>query len=612
MGFKEELKREIRNAKNDAAKEVEKHWVVDFEGHQIEVMNGMMEEVLKVDGQMIAQNVRKSMWSHIVPFSTLKGTFQSKSGKKHKVYVKIGGFVKLNVTVKVDGKQLLHEAMKLQFLPWANKAYIVPLLEEQYEQNQQLITKDLPDDDFLYDEHHPKFAPGFADQLHQEAVTPFYTKKLIKLFLAQVTNPNEQTRKSTYEKIKDEKVISYFHEFLERFSEAEKDEDRVKEEAIWLLEHAAHREVVKFALLVLGTVKCEEYKERMKVVALHEEFTGVALFAITNGTTNSNETVWHIAQNVSDWGKLEALNFLDASNEDIRQWILQEGLKNTVPGNASALMCAEKGKLDIELHEKIISGKIFDSAGTIILALLYEGAYQTMDEYEYAGQVLMRYTHHAKTHCLTFSQFFILTQIHEYLQYDEETWDNRFSSNWKPHEKRTVEENINVIAHNPLWLQEALEILQYDQENEDMALAVAKYYKADITDIVFEKLKSHPENVQYYYSLFATKDAQIIERLMGITECFGDFNELTNDQKVVVLSLIEELDQYNGIGMDFIGQALITTDDHLQYMAIQTLLSYDRVYWQGTEIEELIVRYAKESKDPDVKEIAKQLLAINE
>jgi len=612
MGFKEEMKREIRNAKNDIAKEVEKQWILEYEGHQIEVKNGMMEEVLKVDGQTIAQNVRKSIWSHLIPFSTMKGTFQSKSGKTHTVYVKIGGFVKLNIKVKVDGKQLLHEAMKLQFLPWANKVYIVPFLEEQYKQNQQLITKDLPDDDFLYDEHHPKFVPGLADQLHQEAVTPFYMKKLIKLFLEQVTNPNEQTRKSTYEKIKDEKVISYFHEFLERFSEAEKDEDRVKEEAIWLLEHAAHREVVKFALLVLGTVKCEEYKERMKVVALHEEFTGVALFAITNGTTNSNETVWHIAQNVSDWGKLEALNFLDASNEDIRQWILQEGLKNTVPGNASALMCAEKGKLDIELHEKIISGKIFDSAGTIILALLYEGAYQTMDEYEYAGQVLMRYTHHAKTHCLTFSQFFILTQIHEYLQYDEETWDNRFSSNWKPHEKRTVEENINVIAHNPLWLQEALEILQYDQENEDMALAVAKYYKADITDIVFEKLKSHPENVQYYYSLFATKDAQIIERLMGITECFGDFNELTNDQKVVVLSLIEELDQYNGIGMDFIGQALITTDDHLQYMAIQTLLSYDRVYWQGTEIEELIVRYAKESKDPDVKEIAKQLLAINE
>lgn len=207
---------------------------------------------------------------------------------------------------------------------------------------------------------------------------------------------------------------------------------------------------------------------------------------------------------------------------------------------------------------------------------------------------------------------FILTQIYEYLQYDEETWEDRFSSNWKPHEKRTVEENIEVIAQNRLWLQEALEILQNDQENEEKALAIAKYYKADITDIVFEKLNNHPENVQYYYSLFAVKDTQIIERLIGITHSFGDFNELTNNQKVVVLSLIEELDQYNGVGMDFIGQALKTNDGHLQYMAIQSLHSYDRVHWQGTEVNQLVVRYAKESKDPDVKEIAKQLLAVNE
>ena len=611
MGFKEEFKREMRNAKNDVAKEVEKQWVLDFEGHQIEVMNGMMEEVLKVDGQIIAQNVRKSIWSHVIPFSTLKGTFQSNSGKTHKVYVKLGGFIKLNVTVKVDGKQLMYETLHLHFLPWTNKDYIVPFLEEQFKQHQQLITKNLPDDEFLYDENHPKFAPGFADQLYQEPVTPFYTKKLIKLFLEQVANPNDHTRKATYEKIKDENVISYFHEFVELFAEAEKDEGRVKNEAIWLLEHAAHREVVKFALLVLGTMECEEYKEWLKVIALHEEFTGVALFALTNGTTNSNEMVWHIAQNVSGWGKLEALNFLDASNEEIRQWILLEGLKNTVPGNASALMCAEKGKLDIELHEKFISGKIFDGAGAIILALLYEGANQTMDDYEYAGQVVMRYTHHAKTHCQTFNQFYILTQIHEYLQEDEEIWEERFSSNWKPHEKRTTEENIEEIVQNPSWLQQALEILQNDQENEAEALAVAQFYNADITDIVFEKLKNNPDNVQYYYALFAAKDAQIIERLIGITDSFGDFNELTNDQVIVVVSLIEELDQYNGLGIDFLGKALKTSDEHLQYIAILILHSYDKSHWQGTEIEQLVVRFAKQAKDADVKEIAKQLLENN-
>ncbi|MEK3765505.1 MULTISPECIES: hypothetical protein [unclassified Solibacillus] len=609
MGFKEEFKREMRNVQNDVAKEVEKYWVLDFEGHKIEIINEMMEEVLKVDGEIIAQNVRKSIWSHIVPFSTLKGTFQSSSGKKHKVFVKIGGFVKLNVTVKVDGKELLHDAMKLQFLPWSNKEFIVPYIEQQFHTNQKLITKDLPDDAFLYDEFHPKHAPGFADQLHTEEVTPFYTKKLIKLFLEQINNPTDETRKATYEKIKDEKVISYYYEFLEQFSEIEKEESRVKEEAIWLLEHAAHREVVKFALVILGTGNCEELKERLKIIALHEEFTGVALFALTNGTSSSNEAVWYIAKNVTGWGKLEALNFLDATNEDIRQWILLEGLKDTVPGNASALMCANKGKLDIELHESAISEKVFQGAGTIILALLYEGSYQTMDDYEYAGQVLMRYTYHAKTHCRTLKEFYVLTQIHEYLQYDEETWDDRFSTNWKPHEKRAVEENIEDIAKNPEYLQQAIDTLNNGVEDEDYAIATAQYYHADITNIMFEKIKDNPENYKYYMALFTTENEQIIEQLIKFTDSFGDFNDLTENQKMVVLVLLEELDQYDGAGLEFLIKTLKTADYHLQYIAMQTLCRYNKSSWQGTEIEQLALRYTKESKDKDVKEIAKQLLA---
>ncbi len=608
MGFKEEFKREMRNIQNDVAKEVEKYWVLDFEGHKIEIINEMMEEVLKVDGEIIAQNVRKSIWTHILPFSTLKGKFQSSSGKTHKVFVKIGGFVKLNVTVKVDGKELLHDAMKLQFLPWSNKEFIVPFIEQQFLANQKLITKDLPDDAFLYDEFYPKHAPGFADQLHTEEVTPFYTKKLIKLFLEQMNNPTDQTRKATYEKIKDEKVISYYYEFLEQFSEIEKVESRVKEEALWLLEHSAHREVVKFALIVLGTGNCEEVKERLKIIALHEEFTGVALFALTNGTTNSNETVWHVAKNVTGWGKLEALNFLDASNEDIRQWILLEGLKDTVPGNASALMCANKGKLDIELHESAISEKIYEGAGTIILGLLYEGSYQMMDDYEYAGQVMMRYTYHAKTHCRTLQQFYILTQIHDYLQYDEETWEDRFSTNWKPHEKRAVEENIEGIAKNPEYLKQAFEILGNGEGDEDYALAVAQYYNADITDIVLLKLKSNPENYKYYMALFSAENVQIIEQLLEITNSLWDFNDLNEDQKMVVLVLLEELEQYDGVGLQFLLKTLKTTDYHLQYITIQTLQNYNKSYWQGTEIEQLVQRYSKESKDKDVKEIAKQLM----
>ena len=476
MGLKEELKREMRNVTNDVAKEVEKHWVLDYQGHKIEFINKMLEETLLVDGEVIAQNVRKSIWSHIVPYSKLKGTFVGSTGKTHKVYVKVGGFVKLNIMIKVDGKQLLAETQTLNMIPWKNKEALVSYLEQQYIEHGKLVNKELPDDILLYDENHPRLAPGFGDQLVNEPVLATYPRKLVKLFIEQTQNPSEATRKATYEKVQEEKVISYFQEFLMYFSEAEKDEKLVQQEALWLLEHAAHREVMKFALVVLGTTDCDAIREKLKIIALHEEFTGVALFALFNGAHNANDDIWYVAKNVTEWGKLEALNFLEPSREDIRLWFLTNGVDNTVPGSHAALQCAEKGKLDIELHEDSITDTTFEGARKLILALLYEGQYRQMDEYEYAGQVLMRFTKHAKTHCKTMQHFYAMTQIAHYVNEPKDIWEGRFDYNWKPHERLAVETAIEEISRDPQWLAQAQEFLKEHPDNLE-ALSIVNYYK---------------------------------------------------------------------------------------------------------------------------------------
>ncbi|WP_052130069.1 hypothetical protein [Ureibacillus sinduriensis] len=480
MGFKEEFKREMRNVKNDAAKEVDKYWAIDFKGHKIEIHNKMMEETLLVDGNIIDRNARKYIWSHLIPYSKLSGTFRTVDGKTHKVHVRIGGFVRLNIIVKVDGKALLREAMTLEFLPWANKELIVPYIEQQIKDHQKIVNTDLPDDDYLVDENHPKLAPGLSDRLVSEGVTPFYTKKLLKLFMEQVENPTSQTRKATYEKIKDEKVISYYHELLVLFHEEEMNEQSVQQEAIWLLENAAHREVVKFAILILGCTNCENIKHRLYTIALHEEFTGAALIALRNGTSNANETIWHIATSVNGWGKIEAINFLEANSEEIQYWFLTEGAKNNVMNGYASLVCAEKGKLDIILHESEITREVFNGVGEIISGLLGDETYQAIDEYEYAGQVLMRYTHHAKTHCRDLQQFYILTRIATYMEKSEEIWEERYAANWKTHERQAVHDTIEEIAKQPIWEQQTLAILHSENTSRAQALAVAQYLELDI------------------------------------------------------------------------------------------------------------------------------------
>lgn len=609
MGFKEEFKREMRNAKNDAAKEVDKYWAINFEGHKIEIHNRLMEERLLVDGQVIASNARQSIWSHIIPYSNLSGTFQSKDGKRHKVFVKIGGFVRLNITVKVNGQVILKEATKLEFLPWANKEYIVPYLEQQIVEHQKIINTALPDDAFLVDENHPKLAPGLSDQLVSEGVTPFYTKRLLKLFMEQVENPTNQTRKATYEKIKDEKVISYFQELIELFAQEEKDEQKAQQEAIWLLEHAAHREVVKFALIILGCTNCENIKERLQMLALHEEFTGVALFALKNGTRNANETIYQIAKSVNGWGKIEAIDFLEASTEEIQHWLLTEGTINDVMNGYSSLACAVKGKLDIVLHEPEISKELYLGAGEIILGLLGDVPHQAIDEYEYAGQVLMRYIYHSKLHCRNLEEFYILTRIADYMNESLETWEERFAENWKPHERNAVNETIEEIAKKPIWIQQVMDILQSENQNNTKAIAIALYFKLNITELLFEKLKSEPDNLEYHIALVATKEQKVIEALVNSMEHLDSFENLSDMEQYKIISLLEALKEFEGTGLHFVGKCLRSGELNCQYFALNTLEAQDKKHWQNPELIEIIQNIASKTKDKEISELAKRLIA---
>jgi hypothetical protein len=608
MGFKEELKREMRNVKKDAAKEVEKYWAIDFEGYKIEIHNKMMEETLSVDGRVIASHTRQSMWSHLIPYSTLSGTFQRADGKVHKVHVKIGGFVRLNITVKIDGRIILKEAVTLEFLPWSHKDKIVSYLEKQVQEHGRVVHTDLPDEEYLYDENHPKLAPGLSDRLLADVVTPFYTKKLIKLFMEQVDNPTNQTRKATYEKIQEEKVISCFHELVELFMQEEKDEQRVQQEALWLLENAAHREVVKFAMVILGCTNCEAYKERLQTIALHEEFTGVALFALKNGTRNANGYIWQLAQTVKGWGKIEAVNFLEPETEEIRHWFLTEGTKNDILNSYSSVVCAEKGGLDVALHEPEISTELFVGATEIIEGLLSEDGHVPMDEYEYAGQVLMRYAYHAKIHCKELEDFYVLTRIYDYMNEEEDKWNERYENNWKPHERRTAMEAIQEVAADPKWLQEALTLLHSEETDHIQALAIARFYKADITELLFEKLQKEPNRIEYHLALLGMRKQEVIERLVTFTDRFDSLDDLTDEEKVTVVVLLGALGEFEETGLSFIEKCLRSADVNVQSFALSAISEQDKIFWYKPEIVEALKYVNDASADKENRQVAKSLL----
>ena len=572
MSLKHDMQREMRNIKTDVSKAVERTWTVEHNGQTIEIFNGLMHEKVSVDGVVVAERIRQSMWSHLMPFSTLKGTFTALDGKQHKLYVKLGGFIKLHVTLKIDGQKVFYTTMDFVMNPWDNKEPLVAYIEQQLANG--TLSDALPDDALLYDEHHPPKAAGEADQQEQEYVAPTHAKKVVQLLLTQCKQPSDKARKALYEKIIDEPVVSFFPQLLEEMSQSEYDEQTLKKEALWLLEHATHREAVKFAIVMLGFAKCEDEKERLQTIAHHEEFTGVVLFALRNGATGANTFAFELAKKLTGWGRVAAIDFMEGNTPELKHWLVTEGYKTRVAPTFVAMLCIEKGKLDVMLHEKEISADIFDGASHLITNVL-NYSFERIDTYEYAGQLFSRFTYHAKQHAKTLQHLDTLIHMTVYMDRDEVEWQELYGFGWKPHERNLVNDNIaQIFATQPLK-DEALAIIASGAEDDEAALEVAAYYGEPVTDAVLSKLQQKPTHLHYYAVILNSEDRVAIQRAIDFIRTAFTFDTLSPQQLEVVQFIVSNLHDFVGVGEQLLIDCL-HRDKELQYYALLVVESWTK------------------------------------
>ncbi|AXI10974.1 hypothetical protein CUC15_19475 [Oceanobacillus zhaokaii] len=607
MGFKDEFKREMRNVMKDVEKEVDRTWEIDYKGHRIEIVNKIKEELLIIDGITVDRNKRKYLLSHLMPYSKLSGTLELPDGKKHKVSVKIGGYTRVKCIVKINNKTVLEEALKLELIPWEHKEKIVPFIERQIETHNKIVDERLPDEEYLYDENHPRMAAGLSDNFTDDIPTPFYVKKLLKLFEEQINDPTTKTRKTTYEKIIFDNISSYRDEFIERFPQAGLDETLVQQEALWLLEHAAHREVVKFAITVLGCTNCEKYKDLLYTLGKHEEFTAYVIFALKNGTTEANNDIWRLAQVLHGWGKITAVEQLEAPTPEIKYWLLTEGCKNTIMNEYLAYTCAVNGELDVALYEETISKELYDGAGLIIEGLLSEHAPEGIEEYPYAGAVLSRFVYHARTHCKTLEDFYPLMKISEFINDEEEIWEERFNNDqWKEHEHTAIQQAIQVFVNDPKWPQLAMDALQ--QDSNIKALEIAQFYQLDITQNLFELMEKYPTNIALYSTVMETNNRQHIQELCTFAETHLSLSNLSEDEQDCLQCIVQDLYVHEGVGVPLIEAALKSDIGGLQYHALSVLSEWSPSFSQQHNMQGIIRDVAARTKDKEDRQLARQLL----
>ena len=186
-------------------------------------------------------------------------------------------------------------------------------------------------------------------------------------------------------------------------------------------------EVVKFCLSVLTILNVETDKdtiEKVKVLALSDEFTLYCLIIFVK-LEDSNEEIFEIAKKVKGWGRIYSIEYLQATNNKIKEWILEEGCHNNILPAYTAYTCAEKINLVEILNEDKISNKKFNNISYLMNALLDESAITGMSALEDRELLIERYLEKAKTLSSTEEDYEVVRLIKEYVE-DNEEIDKKF------------------------------------------------------------------------------------------------------------------------------------------------------------------------------------------
>ena len=389
-------------------------------------------------------------------------------------------------------------------------------------------------------------------------------------------------------------------------------------------------EVIKFCLSVLAIMNVEtdeETIEKVKILALSDEFTLYCLNIFVK-LENSNEEIFKIAKKVKGWGRVHSIGYLEVTNDEIKEWILEEGCHNYVLPAYTAYTCAKKINLVEILNEDKISSKKFNDISYLMNALLDESAITGMSALEDRELLIERYLEKAKTLSSTEDDYRALMTLKEYIKNNKE-----------------INNELIKICDEILNSEKTRNIVK-ELLKEGYGYDIAKYLGIDIDKYILEYLQDNPlknpyivfniserENMEKLVSLIEKK--LTLEKLEGApTDKFYSKNEKNKEYifldtiikklgnfgrtegKFVVsvypvdpTASMDELENFIGIGENLIICALNSPYVDIRYGAVNTLESWkEKGYILSNEIIENIKKLEKLEVDEELKIKLNELL----
>ena len=406
--------------------------------------------------------------------------------------------------------------------------------------------------------------------------------------------------------------------------------DNLCEFTISQLSTSKNIEVIKFCLCVLEIIKLETEKdtiEKVKILALSDEFTLYCLNILKN-LKNSNEEIFEIAKKVKGWGRIYSIKYLKVTNDEIKEWILEEGCHNYIIPAYTAYTCAKKINLVEILNEDKISSKKFNDISYLMNALLDEEAITGISNLEDRELLIERYLEKAKTLASAEEDYYAIITLKEYIKNNKE-----------------INNELIKICDEILNSEKTRNIVK-ELLKEGYGYNIAKYLGIDIDKYILEYLQNNPlknpyivfniserENMEKLVSLIEKK--LTLEKLEGaptdkfyskneknkeyifldtIIKKLGNFgrterNFIVSVYPVEPTASVDEPENFIGIGENLIICALNSPYVDIRYNAVNTLESWkEKGYILSNEIIKNIKKLEKLEVDEELKIKLNELL----
>ena len=382
--------------------------------------------------------------------------------------------------------------------------------------------------------------------------------------------------------------------------------------AKWLAKNAPDRESVKLAMALMNLVSDDEAIDILETLATHEEFTLFALVAISNTIDDAGSRLFAIAQKVTGWGRIHAIERLGGVEDPrIQSWLLREGYANDVMYEYTALICAETGRLVDALRAESVDDALMVGAGKIICSLIEGGPAEDIDDFEAGAEATKLFVTHVTARHASIEDLLAVSRIRRFLKRDQDNWSERSERGWTSELRDALLERCEAIISDPSWRERVEQGLASSNESTFwLASAAADALGIESWDARFARLLEQDDD-SLWYEVARTPDSERFDQVLDLCRNRVALDHIASGPAMAnglgedyqehsrLEWVLQELHRFPGKGWDLIRAAMQSPVVRNRHMALRALGAWGKPLWND-EVQGLLERALDAEPDEDV------------